>query len=185
MLKIEKDNTPPPSKKIKVTKKVQKTVAVPAMSFAYVYQRGISRTGAKPKYASPAQMEGKIVAYFDSLLDNDGQMISFPTITGLALFLGFSDINQIYSYEKKAEFKYLINRARLMVTHFYETQLTTKQAAAGAIFALKNLGWKDAPTTTNIHTSGPVTVVGQLAWDDDDQKDQKTEDATIEIIESE
>lgn len=65
-----------------------------------------------------------------------------PTITGLALHLGFSSKTTLYQYAKKPEFAYSIKRALSFVEKHYETQLN-ERAATGAIFALKNMGWKD------------------------------------------
>lgn len=65
-----------------------------------------------------------------------------PSITGLALFLGFESRQSVYDYEKRGEFSYSIKRARLRVEASYEQYLLT-QSATGAIFALKNFGWVD------------------------------------------
>lgn len=65
-----------------------------------------------------------------------------PSITGLALYLGFESRQSIYDYEKNGEFSYTIKRARLRVEASYEQYLLT-QASTGAIFALKNFGWVD------------------------------------------
>lgn len=65
-----------------------------------------------------------------------------PSITGLALYLGFESRQSIYDYEKNGEYSYTIKRARLRVEASYEQYLLT-QSATGAIFALKNFGWVD------------------------------------------
>lgn len=70
------------------------------------------------------------------------------SITGLALFLGFESRQSIYDYESKGEFSYTIKRARLRVEAAYEQALLTN-VATGAIFALKNFGWKDTIDNTN------------------------------------
>jgi hypothetical protein len=62
------------------------------------------------------------------------------TITGLALFLGFESRQSFYDYEEK--YSYIIKRARLTIEHAYECKLSDGQPT-GAIFALKNMGWKD------------------------------------------
>lgn len=66
-----------------------------------------------------------------------------PTITGIALFLGFESRQSFYDYEEKGQFSYAIKRGRLRVENGYEINLTTAQSATGSIFALKNMGWKD------------------------------------------
>lgn len=65
-----------------------------------------------------------------------------PSITGLALFLGFESRQSLYDYEKNTEFSYSIKRAKLNVEKNYERYLLS-QSATGAIFALKNFGWAD------------------------------------------
>ena len=64
------------------------------------------------------------------------------TITGLALFLGFSDRQSLNDYEDKIEFSFIVKRARLRVENGYEKALHL-QSPTGAIFALKNMGWND------------------------------------------
>lgn len=68
------------------------------------------------------------------------------TVTGLALHLGFESRQSFYDYEKEGEFSYTIKKARLTIESFYEQNLLTKNAT-GAIFALKNFGWKDKTET--------------------------------------
>lgn len=65
------------------------------------------------------------------------------TVTGLALFLGFESRQSVYDYEKEGQFSYIIKNARLRVECEYEKRLSTSQSPTGAIFALKNMGWKD------------------------------------------
>jgi hypothetical protein len=87
-------------------------------------------------------------AHFDSAEELQAQIdqyfadtpIKNQTITGLALFLGFESRQSFYDYEEK--FSYIIKRARLHIEHAYECKLSEGQPT-GAIFALKNMGWKD------------------------------------------
>lgn len=65
-----------------------------------------------------------------------------PTVTGLALALGFCDKSSLYDYAKKEEFSHSIKKALLIVENGYEKALRG-EAAAGPIFALKNFDWKD------------------------------------------
>jgi len=68
--------------------------------------------------------------------------IEFPTITGLTLYLGFSDRHSFYDLEKKKEFSHTIKRARTRIEQYYEENLMGPYST-GAIFALKNFDWKD------------------------------------------
>lgn len=94
------------------------------------------KVGVPPFYETPAQLQEAIERYF-----NDENNKPF-TITGVAFELGFESRQSFYDYEKKPEFAYIIKRARLVVENAYELNLQ-KGKPVGAIFALKNMGWKD------------------------------------------
>jgi hypothetical protein len=64
------------------------------------------------------------------------------TVTGLCLFLGFASRSSLDDYEARQEFSDFIKRARMRVEHAYEMKLHGDKNT-GAIFALKNMGWKD------------------------------------------
>lgn len=85
-----------------------------------------------------------------------------PTVTGLALALGFCSKDTLYAYRDKPIFSYSIKRALLIVENGYEKSLR-ESGATGSIFALKNMGWKDK-TETDLTTNGkeinqPSTIV--------------------------
>lgn len=65
-----------------------------------------------------------------------------PTVTGLALHLGFADKTTLYEYRDRPEFSYSIKRALTMIEEYHERGLTENNVT-GRIFALKNMGWKD------------------------------------------
>jgi hypothetical protein len=86
-----------------------------------------------------------------------------PTITGLALYLGFSSRHEFEENERKPRYAKELKRARLKIEAEYEKKLHLT-SAAGAIFALKSLGWNDdkgpgstLPSTLDIRVleSGP------------------------------
>lgn len=81
-----------------------------------------------------------------------------PTITRLALALGFESRQSFYDYEKREEFSYIIKRARLEVEAGYEDGLREGGSPVGSIFALKNMGWRDK-TETDLNHSGGVSLV--------------------------
>lgn len=64
------------------------------------------------------------------------------TVTGLALFLGFASRQSLLDYEKQEEYSGIIKRAKMRIEHSYERCLY-EDKPTGAIFALKNMGWKD------------------------------------------
>lgn len=90
-------------------------------------------------YETPEELQGAIDAYFLQIkVDKEP-----ATVTGLALSLGFESRQSVYDYEENGEFSYIIKNARLRVECEYEKRLSTAQSPTGAIFALKNMGWKD------------------------------------------
>jgi hypothetical protein len=65
-----------------------------------------------------------------------------PSITGLAIHLGFESKKALYGYAKKDGFGYSVKKALLEVENNYEKGLWSDKIA-GVIFALKNMGWAD------------------------------------------
>jgi len=85
-----------------------------------------------------------------------------PTITGLALYLGFADRQSLYDYQKREEFSGIVKRARLRVEHAYEKRLGASNPT-GAIFALKQMGWSDSRKIEHTGKDGEplqVSVIG-------------------------
>ena len=83
------------------------------------------------------------------------------TVTGLALALGFESRQSLYDYEENNDFSYIVKKARLRIENGYEKRLH-EQACTGAIFALKNMGWKDK-TEQDVNLSGGVILNFQNA----------------------
>lgn len=65
-----------------------------------------------------------------------------PTWTGLALHLGFESRQSLQDYKTQDGFSYPIKKALAKIEENYEQGLFSRNPA-GAIFALKNFGWKD------------------------------------------
>lgn len=118
--------------------------------------------GRKPFYNSPEEMQEKIDEYFklcegEPLLDSDGVPMRNkygkiirdgrkpPTITGLALALGFASRQALLNYEAKDTFYDTITRAKSRVEQYTEERLFDKDGNAGAKFSLMNnfKGWKE------------------------------------------
>ena len=90
----------------------------------------------------------------------------YPSITGLAFYLGFASRQSLYDYEERGDFSYTIKRARLKIEASYEQGLN-RTSPTGAIFALKNFGWTDrsevkhegipesASPTINVYNQAP------------------------------
>lgn len=109
--------------------------------------------GRPPAFTSPDDLQDLIDKYFESGIKTKKVVvgkppntqvieIEVPTITGLCIYLGFESRQSFYDYEEKEEFAYTIKRARLFIENEYEELLQTGNTT-GAIFALKNFGWRD------------------------------------------
>lgn len=77
-----------------------------------------------------------------SYLEKCQQEEKRPTVTGLALALGFADKSTLYEYRDRPELSYPIKKALTVIEMELENRLTGN-SVAGVIFALKNMGWKD------------------------------------------
>lgn len=110
--------------------------------------------GGRPSlFQNDKELSDKVEQYFNGIADDE----KTPTITGLALFLGFESRQSFYDYEKNGEFSYTIKRARLSIEQSYEEALLSKNST-GAIFALKNFGWKDkTEVDTNLTLKGSIS----------------------------
>lgn len=120
--------------------------------------------GRPPFYESPEQMEEGINEYFthikgeklQSVLEDGTIMEAWArlpepaTITGLALYLGFNDRQSLYDYQAKDEFTCIVKKARTIIECEYEKRLAG-QSPTGAIFALKNMGWKDKTEVEHVN----------------------------------
>jgi hypothetical protein len=109
-------------------------------------------TGRPLIYNSPQELEAAIEDYFNP----EGEPRDKVTITGLAYHLGFADRQSLYDYEEREAFSCIIKRARFRVEVAYEERLHENNVT-GAIFALKNMGWKDKSEVDN-------NVTGNLTW---------------------
>lgn len=129
--------------------------------------------GGRPRIIeTPEEMEERVEAYFDFVKAKKEP----PTITGLALFLGFASRQSFYDYETKKEgFAYTIKRARSRIEECYEKALHSRNPI-GAIFALKNFGWTDKTevTATNFNTDVTVEPTAEEA--------QRIKDALLKSI---
>lgn len=125
------------------------------------FAKGLTESGRPPMYSNPKDLENKIDEYFKSglkkrkIVVGSGKTsrvveIEVPTITGLAYYLGFESRQSFYDYEEKKEFTYIVRRSRLFIESEYEEQLQYGNVT-GAIFALKNMGWKEQIETKNIN----------------------------------
>ena len=132
-------------------------------------KNAVGNNGGRPAmYDCPVELEEKIEDYFNwcqgdkeeregerVIKNKDGSKVTetytydfwlrepeSPSITGLAIHLGFESRQSMYDYLKKPEFTYIIKKGLLKVENTYEKGLWTN-SPSGVIFALKNMNWTD------------------------------------------
>lgn len=122
--------------------------------------------GRPPKYSSVDEMQAAIDAYFTEcegkpLLDADGNPVLYkgypvivgakpPTVTGLALALGFTGRQALLDYQARKQFADTITRAKSRCEAYAESRLYDKSGTTGAQFSLRcNFGWSDASERDN------------------------------------
>lgn len=134
--------------------------------------------GGRPfKYRTVAALQEGIEEYFrvcqgevlrgstgDPVLDKYGQPVIVgakpPTVTGLALALGFASRQALLNYQGRPQFNDAITRAKSRVEEYTEGRLFDKDGARGAQFSLRNnfRGWRDDPEEKN----GEVQIIDDL-----------------------
>ncbi len=122
--------------------------------------------GRPPKYKTKEEIEEKIEAYFkkcegEILKDDNGEPVlnkwgkpvvincQPPTVTGLALALGFTTRTSLLNYQGKKEFMDTITRAKTMIEAYTEERLFDRDGTSGAQFSLRNnfSGWNEETKT--------------------------------------
>lgn len=136
--------------------------------------------GMTPKYTSVEEIESKIEQYFEDckgypLTDEKGKQIfnKFgspifidvhpPTVTGLALAIGFTSRQALLNYQAKPEFVDTITRAKARVEQYAEERLFDRDGSNGAQFSLRNnfKGW-DADKKNDDSGDGKITIVNNI-----------------------
>ncbi len=124
--------------------------------------QGKNAGGRPPKFTSVKKMQAKIDAYFKQceghlLIDEaTGKPVIYkgmpvyedqrpPTVTGLALALGFATRASLMDYQGKPQFEAIILRAKSRIEQYTEERLFDRDGSAGARFSLQNnfKGWKE------------------------------------------
>ena len=121
---------------------------------------------ARPlKYKTVDELQAAIDQYFEDckgqpLLDDDGNAVTDkhgnpiivdrkpPTVTGLALALGFTGRKQLLDYQGRSSFCNTITRAKSRCEEYAEGRLFDRDGANGAQFSLKyNFRWDEQKDT--------------------------------------
>lgn len=136
--------------------------------------------GKAPKYTSVKEVEDKIAQYFEKckgypLTDDEGKQVynKFgqpifvdvhpPTVTGLALALGFTSRQALLNYQAKPQFVDTITRAKARVEQYAEERLFDRDGSNGAQFSLRiNFkGW-DVDKKNDDSGEGKITIVNNI-----------------------
>lgn len=138
------------------------------------------QAGRPPIYKTVNEIEEKIDIYFkecegEILKDDNGKTVlnkfgnpvvinrKPPTVTGLALALGFTSRLDLLRYQGKEEFCNTITRAKSMVEQYAEERLFDRDGSNGAQFSLRNnfKGW-DADKKNDDSGDGKITIVNNI-----------------------
>ena len=86
-----------------------------------------------------------------------------PTVTGLALALGFTSRQALLNYQAKPDFVDTITRAKARVEQYAEERLFDRDGSNGAQFSLRNnfKGW-DADKKNGDSGDGKITIVNNI-----------------------
>lgn len=140
--------------------------------------------GRTPKYKSPRQMQKAIDAYFEEcngvmLTDKEGKTVLDkygapiylnrrpPTVTGLALALGFTGRQALLNYQAKENFVDTVTRAKSRIEQYTEERLFDRDGVQGAKFSLVNnfTGWREkgaSPADTQKEQQGNMQALADL-----------------------
>lgn len=108
------------------------------------------QVGRPRKWQSPQELVELINNYLEATPFEEW------SVTGLALTLGTSK-QLLIDYQKREEFREVINEAKLLIEHSYELSLR-KNGRTGDIFALKNFDWRDR-TEQDITSDGKPIIM--------------------------
>jgi hypothetical protein len=106
----------------------------------------------------PKTLRLQIDNYFNQVRDNKcfhlGEQIieeSNPTVTGLALFLGFGSKAHLKTYAENPEYTEAMNYALLRAENFYEKEMLKGNANVKVLLKFFG-GWEDMVNTSNTFT---------------------------------
>lgn len=138
----------------------------------------MAKRGRPLKYKTKEELQNAIDEYFkncegevlkdsggDTVFDKHGQPVIVgqkpPTVTGLALALGFNSRQALLNYQAKKQFNDTITRAKSKCEEYAESRLYDKDGVNGAKFSLTNnfKGWSEKPDTqqTTDTEDDPIT----------------------------
>lgn len=131
----------------------------------------------KPMYETPEEMQEAIDRYFEEcqgkpLRDDEGEIVRDkfdeivytnarpPTVTGLALALGFTSRQALLNYQGKRAYVDTVTRAKSRIEEYAEQRLYDRDGQRGAEFSLKyNFRWAQEERKNDGGEDGATGVV--------------------------
>lgn len=99
----------------------------------------VTRRGGRPYLYTPREIGEQMVKHFRRCIEYNQPF----TISGLCWELGISRQGMLnMKKSSKYELVDIIKKSRAIVEVYLESQLHLKQNPSGAIFVLKNMGWR-------------------------------------------
>lgn len=162
----------------------------------------VNKGGRPPKYKNVEEIQFLIDEYFEDckgkplydaygrpIFDKHGLPVMIdvhpPTVTGLAIALGFTSRQALLNYQAKDKFVDTITRAKSRIEMYNEERLFDKDGVNGAKFNLKNnfKGWSENPVPAPDDTEDDDGFIQALSgtaaedWNieglDDEEKDEE------------
>ena len=164
-------------------------------------KRSGGRVGRPPKYENKEEIERLVEVYFQDcegeiLRDDEGEIVfdkfgrpvvireKPPTVTGLALALGFSTRQALLNYQGKKEFVDTITRAKSRVEAYTESRLFDRDGSNGAKFSLVNnfRGWAEHPKTELDEEEQRARIDLMRAKAQPDEKEETADDGFLDAL---
>lgn len=139
----------------------------------------------KPKYSNAKAMAEAVDKYFEDceghvLTDEDGEAVTDkygqpvivgahpPTVTGLALALGFKTRQSLLNYQARSEaFNDVLTVAKTRCEEYAERRLYDRDGVNGAKFSLTNnfKGWREKPLDDEQQKLVEVRIIDDITRD--------------------
>lgn len=145
--------------------------------------------GRPPKWTDVDALQAAIDKYFEDCkghpcVDENGDIVygkdglpvivdaEPPTVTGLALALGFSTRLGLLNYQGKAAFMNTVSRAKARVEKYAERRLYDRDGARGAEFSLKyNFKWAQEEQDAKNAAAQGVVILPAIIEQGEDKAD--------------
>lgn len=125
------------------------------------------------RFTSREHLASAVLAYFQDCESGN----EYPTMTGLALSLGFTSRQALMNYNKEPgyeEYFEVVSWARMQIEASFEQRVINPKTlnVSGLIFALKQMGWTDKQEIRMDQRSVNLTGFKMIRNDDHGSTDQ-------------